>query len=320
MANNHKPKIRNQGLRLFLILAIVFVWTTNSLGQLSPIQNEYVVNPYLINPALAGIDQATSLKLTSRLQWQGFDGAPRTQSLSYDMRIRALEKYNHTGKVLRKSGIPRSGRVGLGAFVLNDQNNPFRRSGLQVSYAYHLPFGHGEAGQLSLGISGSFFQHYISSVDFEPVNPNDFALSGQESILFPNFSLGANYLYKRFFISVSAMHIYPAKIKHYNENIETLENQLYVYSGYQVGMPSGFSVTPSLMWRNNPDAIDISLKFSMKEKFNLVLAWQSTETTFAFFHFKFGNYMFGYSFEYSMSEIKGYNDGTHMVFIGYQFN
>ena len=313
-------KAKDIKLKTLLTWVTVLVCTTSASAQLSPIQNEYVVNPFLINPAYAGINQSTSLKLTNRMQWGGFDNSPRIQTLSYDMRIKALGKYNHTGKVLRKSGIPRSGRVGVGASFINDLNKPFRRSGIQLSYAYHIPFQHGEKGQLSLGISGSFYQHYINMSDFKPADPSDPATSSQESVLFPNLNFGANYLYKDFFVSVSALNLYPAKVKHYNENIETIDNQLYVFSGYQIGESTGFSVTPVLMWRNNPNAVDVNVKLTLKEKSNLVLAWQSTETIFAFFHFKFGNYLLGYSFEHSMGDIQDYNDGTHLVFLGYQFN
>jgi type IX secretion system PorP/SprF family membrane protein len=254
------------------------------------------------------------------LQWAGLDNAPRTQSLSFDMRIKALAKYNHSGEVLRKSGIPRSGRVGVGAYVLNDRNNPFRRSGVHISYAYHLPFNHGQAGQLSLGISGAFYQHHVNNSDFVATNSIDPAISGKENVMIPNLGLGANYKYRRFFVSVSAQNLVPAKINHYNEDIETVENQLYVYSGYQIGDNSGISFTPSVLFRNNPQSVDVSGTISIKEKINLALAWQSIESVYAFFHFKFGNYRLGYSFEYSMSEVQRYNDGTHLIFLGYQFN
>lgn len=302
------------------LLVILLCFCFPGFGQLTPLSNEYVVNPYLINPALAGIDQTTSLKLTSRMQWAGQDGAPRTQSLSYDRRIKAMGRYDHNGKVLRKSGIPRSGRVGLGAYVLNDINNPFRRSGVQLSYAYHLPFKHGNAGQLSFGLSGSLFQHYVNNSDFIPAEGNDPAMSAIETVMMPNLSFGINYLYRKLFISVSALNLYPAKIEHYNEILETVENQVYLYSGYQIGNSAVVSFTPALLFRNNPESFDVLGKLTIKEKINLALAWQSIESVYAFFHFKVGNYLLGYSFEYSMAEVQRYNDGTHLVFLGYQFN
>jgi hypothetical protein len=116
------------------------------------------------------------------------------------------------------------------------------------------------------------------------------------------------------------MNLYPAKIDHYSESIETVENQVYMYSGCQIGKSTGVSFTPAILFRSNPQSVDVSGKISIKDKINLVLAWQSTESAYAFFHFRFGNYRLGYSFEYSMSDVQRYNDGSHLVFLGYQFN
>ena len=307
------------------VISLLFILITSTIapkafGQLSPISNEYIINPYLINPAYAGIDKSSQIKITNRMQWVGLDDAPRTQSFSYDMRIKAIGRYNHSGKVLRKSGIPRSGRVGLGVYLLNDMNNPFKRTGVQISYAYHLPFKYGEAGQLSFGVSAALFQHHINSVNFHPSDINDPALSGKENIFTPNLSLGVNYIYKNFFVSLSAIHLYPAKINHYNESMETVKSQIYLYSGYKIIYKSDYSLTPSILFKSNPQSIEVSAKFSVKDKINFVLAWESNESSYFFFYFRNKRYLFGYSFDYSMSEVKYYNDGTHLISFGYIFN
>jgi len=119
---------------------------------------------------------------------------------------------------------------------------------------------------------------------------------------------------------MSILHIFPVKINHYNEDIETVTKQIYVYSGYQFGDKLGYSLTPAILYRNYPKSVDISTKFSFKDKINLVLAWQSTESAYAFFYFCYKKYIFGYSFEYYMSEVQNYNDGTHLISLGYKFN
>ncbi len=119
---------------------------------------------------------------------------------------------------------------------------------------------------------------------------------------------------------MSILHIFPIKINHYNEDIETVTKQIYVYSGYQFGDKLGYSLTPAILYRNYPKSVDVSTKFSFKDKINLVLAWQSTESAYVFFYFCYEKYIFGYSFEYYMSEVQNYNDGTHLISLGYKFN
>ena len=54
----------------------------------------------------------------STSQWAGFEGAPKTQFLSYTK--------------------GQGERMGLGAVVFNDITGPISRTGLQLSYAYNI--------------------------------------------------------------------------------------------------------------------------------------------------------------------------------------
>ena len=47
-------------------------------GQQRPHYTQYVVNPFIINPAIAGIDNYTDMKMSVRDQWTGINGAPMT--------------------------------------------------------------------------------------------------------------------------------------------------------------------------------------------------------------------------------------------------
>ncbi len=309
-----------QIIKPILILLILFSGLSQLFSQQIPVSNEYLLNPYLINPAWAGIDRVSKLQLTNRVQWAGLEDAPRTQSLSFDMRIKAMARYNHSGNLLSRSGIRRSGRVGLGIYALNDMNNPFRRSGVQFSYAYHLPLQRGQAGQLSMAASGSFFQHKIDNSGFKPNDINDPAIFSDESLLLPNFHFGLIYRYHNFFAAVSTLNLVPFKIKHYEESAETVKNQLYFHTGYKLGKPGKLTLSPALLYRSYTNSIDVSAAISFREKVNLAMLWQSTGATSALFHFKLGSYLVGYSFEYSLSEVKDYNDGTHLIYLGYHFN
>lgn len=69
-----------------LVIAAVIMAAGLDAQQL-PIYSQYLFNKYLINPAVAGADGYTSLNLTTRQQWTGYQGAPQTYSLSYNGRL-----------------------------------------------------------------------------------------------------------------------------------------------------------------------------------------------------------------------------------------
>src|SRR5436309_12262380 len=66
--------------RLFLILTVCSGF--NSFGQQKPYYTQYILNNYILNPALTGIENYTDLKISYRNQWADITGAPVTTYLS----------------------------------------------------------------------------------------------------------------------------------------------------------------------------------------------------------------------------------------------
>src|SRR5689334_25206376 len=53
-----------------------------SQAQQRPHYTQYILNNYILNPALSGIENYTDLKMSARDQWVGLNGAPKTYYLS----------------------------------------------------------------------------------------------------------------------------------------------------------------------------------------------------------------------------------------------
>jgi len=51
-------------------------------AQQRPQYTQYILNNYIINPALSGIENYTDVKISSRDQWVGLSGAPQTMYLT----------------------------------------------------------------------------------------------------------------------------------------------------------------------------------------------------------------------------------------------
>src|ERR1700704_1141479 len=50
--------------------------------QAKPSYTQYILNNYILNPAVAGIENYTDIKLSYRNQWTGINGAPTTAYFS----------------------------------------------------------------------------------------------------------------------------------------------------------------------------------------------------------------------------------------------
>ncbi len=49
--------------------------------------SQYMFNLFLYNPAIAGSDGSTTVNFTGREQWLGWEGTPRTHSISAQTRV-----------------------------------------------------------------------------------------------------------------------------------------------------------------------------------------------------------------------------------------
>ena len=61
---------------------LLLFFTAPVLGQQRPHYTQYILNNYILNPALSGIENYTDVKLSYRNQWVGFPGAPQTMYAS----------------------------------------------------------------------------------------------------------------------------------------------------------------------------------------------------------------------------------------------
>src|SRR6187551_3905683 len=64
--------------RRVLLIAIVSIITGQVFGQQKPHYTQYILNQYIVNPAITGIENYVDVKLSHRHQWVGIQDAPVT--------------------------------------------------------------------------------------------------------------------------------------------------------------------------------------------------------------------------------------------------
>jgi type IX secretion system PorP/SprF family membrane protein len=88
-----------------LIFVIFTGITIASTAQQLPLYSQYMMNAFLLNPAIAGSVDYFPVRLTARQQWVGINDAPSTQALS----AHYLFEYQ---------------KLGVGGYIFNDQFGP----------------------------------------------------------------------------------------------------------------------------------------------------------------------------------------------------
>ena len=124
-------------------------------SQQMPHYSLYMLNDIVINPSLISAKSDNQIALMVRDQWTGFEGAPKTQSISY---------YNVEHQ-----------KFGRGIRIVNDNTGPISMLSGTVSGSYLIPIEN--RNKFSVGASANILQYKIE-------NSNIILENGQE-ILFP---------------------------------------------------------------------------------------------------------------------------------------
>src|SRR5690554_6814621 len=114
-----------------LVILLGFILLANVLkAQQQPVYSQYMMNPFLLNPAIAGYQGYTDFNLVAREQWLGYGDGPSTYSLSGQTRI-LRTSYRNRSRIIKSRRRRRrpSGRVGYGGYVYNDKNGAMSRTG-----------------------------------------------------------------------------------------------------------------------------------------------------------------------------------------------
>src|SRR5690606_13556792 len=94
-------------------------------AQQQPHYTMYMANNFVLNPAVAGMEEYTVLKLSARSQWTGITDAPKTLYATLNTPLH------------RRDG--RKSNLGIGGKVFADQTGPILFSVAELNGAYNLP-------------------------------------------------------------------------------------------------------------------------------------------------------------------------------------
>src|SRR5215218_2557749 len=136
--------------KLVCVVMVCCAIRFTSFSQQLPHYTQYVLNSFILNPAVAGIENYTDVKISHRHQWVGIDGAPVTTYLTIHGPLKKSDYERETATGFHASGENPRGKAywqdytkaephsGIGLTILNDRTGPLNRFSAAASYAYHL--------------------------------------------------------------------------------------------------------------------------------------------------------------------------------------
>ena len=311
-----------------LIIFTIFCFHTHA--QQVPLYSQYMMNGYLLNPAIAGAYGYTAISLTAREQWLNIPQAPKTHALSFNTRLlkNSFISSNRSIRKRRKRSA-RSGRVGIGGYVFNDKNGLIDRTGVQLTYSYHLRMND---AQLSFGLSGQGYQFKLNKEEFRAYSDDDIFLQNMDNAFFiPDANFGMYFVMEDFYAGLSATQLFESTFRFGDDSGNKYEEMLRHYfftAGYKIAINprsrrrSDFAIEPSILVKTNElmnTQLDFNTKVYFQKQYWAGVSYRTGHAFAILAGFKFDKYYFGYAFDYPLSSIRRYNYGSHELIITARF-
>lgn len=278
-----------------------------SYAQQDPMYNHYMFNAMAINPGYTGLKGYPRISSLSRLQWAGFDGAPKTQYISYDMR---LPKKN----------------LGLGMNVVYDKAGPSQTTHMFANIAYHLQVA--EESFLSMGIRAGLSWYKIGLADINTINDGDKQFAHNiNNDMAPNFGLGFYYYTPNYYIGISTPALIENKFKAGGDGntIVGKENRhLFIIGGYVYEITDDLIFKPSFLVRYAHGGFvsaDITALVLIRDRLWCGPMWRIGTAMGAQARFKINPQVtIGYACDFATNDLAGKQFGTHEIMLTYHFN
>lgn len=320
--------------QLLLILCGGFL-LTQLQAQQQPHYTQYILNNYILNPALTGIENYTDIKVSHRHQWVGIADAPVTTYLTAHMPLGKKDDRT-TPTSFQKPGENPRGRSywedyeaakphhGIGIKIINDKTKINRFAGY-LSYAYHI--GIGPKTSLAAG-----FEAGIRNISLDrskiftavPVDPAVFS-SNEINNIKPDFGAGVWLYSANYFAGLSVQQIIPQKVVFANGSVKQETGKtvphLFASAGYRFFINDDISALPSVMGKYI-QGIPTQVELNMKVQYHDVV-WVG-----ASYRLKYGfagmlglnvsnTFNIGYSYDYTTTPLNTISRGTHEIMLGF---
>ncbi len=299
---------------LTLIISALLLNLFSAQAQLLPQFSQYMFNDYLLNPALGGTHDYWQVKSNYRMSFQGITDAPVTY---------ALGAYGPHKKL----------PMGYGGYIYNDVTGPISNTGIYGSYAYNIRIT-GDI-RLSMGLFLGVVQQKIDIAQALSVDDNIRMEVGDAATkFFPDGSLGL-YLYtSQYFAGFSFNHLMfnnmalVQEFDNYDPKISRIKPHYYIQGGYKYNINRNFDLEPSVLLKgvmNYDFMTDINVRTIYQKMIWAGLGYRMSkvqpESIIILLGYNYNDMInFGYSYDYTLSKLNYFSNGSHEVMVGFKFN
>lgn len=288
-------------------LSYIFVAVTFSITAQQDYQfTQYMSNFTYLNPAYVGTKDFASATGLFRRQWVKFNGAPSTAAVMVESPLS-------------------SKNMGVGGLISFDEIGVSRQLNFSLDYSYQLKF---EKSKLSLGLNAGFMQYSARLSELTVWDEQDAVFANDyNGKLIPQFGFGTYYYSDKYFVGVSIPRITNVNTdQRFNINLNnapSFNRHYYLMGGYNFSIADDMILKSSTLIKYTggaPLQIELSAIGFYKELYGLGVSYRTDDCISPILQYKIKDFgMVGYSYDVTISKMRGYSSGSHEIMLTYQF-
>jgi type IX secretion system PorP/SprF family membrane protein len=296
---------RKHSLLKYISAILVVLSSSAVVAQQDPQFTHYMYNMSVINPAYATENKdVINMGGIYRAQWVGIEGAPTTQSF-----------FAHK---------PLSKKVEVGISIVHDEiGDVVQESNIFADFAYVLSLS--ESTRLSFGLKAGVTLFSANFNGFQYTDPVlDPAFQNNISETFPNIGAGTYLFGDNYYIGLSTPNLMTSRHLETNNGLvgSGVESIHFFLTGGYVFTFNGndnFKLKPAFMAKGvegAPVSIDLTTNVLINNRFEAGVGYRVDDSVSGLVGFYVTPTLrIGYSYDYTLSNLRSFNSGSHEVFV-----
>ena len=289
-------------MRTKILIFALMLTSYAGFAQQDAQYTQYMYNTININPAYAGSRGVMSVFGLHRTQWVGLDGAPTTNTFSFNTPIS-------------------NSNLGVGFSLVNDRIGPTSDNTISADISYTIPMN--EVYKLSFGVNASGNIFNLDTDKLDPAQANDPNLQNFNNEFSPNFGAGVYLHSDKLYLGLSVPNF--LQDSKYNDNDVAVYQErmnFYFIGGYVFDVSPSIKFKPAVLTKmvtGSPLQVDASANFLFFDKLMLggAYRWDAAVSALAGFQVTDGLFI-GYSYDMETTNLRRYNSGSHEVFLRFE--
>lgn len=303
-------------LFILLLLSISTYLQAQQQGQFS----QYMLNYYMVNPAVSGTEDFIDIKAGYRMQWAGIDGAPQNYYVSAHTPLGKLHGSHH-GKRANKQMLDHHA---VGGMFSGQTTGQLSRMAGYASYTYHLPLD--PKHFLAMGIMAGAIQYTLNPVFGSSQVQDDYAInSGSFNSIIPDGSAGVWFYSEDYFAGLSTTQMFDAKLNtDVSDKINATLNRHYYFAGgygFKINKETKFIPSTLVKFSNNAFQLDLNAKIKYDGKLWGGVSYRNQDALVFLAGCLIAKQVeLGVSYDVTVSDLKSYSGATYELVLGYRLS